>query len=460
MKRREFGLLAGTGLATAAVVSKPTAAQAADASLLTTTLTPLGAERAGNADGSIPAWTGGVVAPRPAPDQPIDVPPLFNDAMLYKVDASNLSQYQDLVPPGISAMITKFGFHLRVFPTHRPAAAPQYVYDNAAKNVTRAQPDPRGLRFGFIGAYGAIPFPIIDTSDPYTAGAQLIWNHLTQWAGYSNHTLFSPALVVSNGQVELSGAGFSRFIYPYYDPDGSPETFNGYYSYLHSLTLAPPSSEGQEALTWHSTNINIKPDITWTLLNGQGRVRKAPNESYDTPVPGYNGISNIDESQCFYGNPHKYDWKFIGKKEILLPYNNNAMHNTTAMDLCPTTGPNGDLLRWEKHRAWVVEATLHPGEANVLPKRRFYFDEDTWAALLGEAYDADNNLTRAYMVPVRTVPCIPMTNPSAIYVFSLLTGDYVMQGNVAYPPHQATEFEGPQSPSYFDPQQMAAGAAF
>jgi hypothetical protein len=74
MKRRDFGLLAGTCLATAAVV-RPAKAQSAtpDASLLTTTLTPMGAERAGNADGSIPAWTGGYVVPPTTPDQPVDV---------------------------------------------------------------------------------------------------------------------------------------------------------------------------------------------------------------------------------------------------------------------------------------------------------------------------------------------------------------------------------------------------
>ena len=139
MKRREFGLLAGTSLATAGAVRPAMAQSAPDPSLLTTTLTPYGAERAGNADGSIPAWTGGWTAPPTAPDQTIDVPlPFAGEAMLYTVDASNLSQYQNLVTPGLQAMITKYGFSLQVFPTHRTAAAPQYVYDNISKNVTRA----------------------------------------------------------------------------------------------------------------------------------------------------------------------------------------------------------------------------------------------------------------------------------------------------------------------------------
>ena len=67
MKRRHFGLMATSGLAAAATL-RPALAQAApDPTLLTTTLTPLGAERAGNADGSIPAWTGGMTEPSTGP---------------------------------------------------------------------------------------------------------------------------------------------------------------------------------------------------------------------------------------------------------------------------------------------------------------------------------------------------------------------------------------------------------
>ena len=258
----------------------------------------------------------------------------------------------------------------------------------------------------------------------------------------------------------LTGALFSRFKYPYYDPDGSPEAYEGYYSKLHIVTVAPANAEGQEELVWHSTNVTVKPDITWTLVNGESRVRKAPNEAYDTPNPTYNGISNIDESQCFYGSPQKYDWTFIAKQEMLVPYNNNGIHTKSALDLCLTKYPNPALIRWEKHRVWIVEANLHPGEHNVLSKRRFYIDEDTGQSLLGEAYDADDNLTRTYMVPVRAVPSVPMVNPAFITVFSLTTGDYVINGNLSYPPSVSNEYSGPLPDSDFDSQSMAANSSF
>ena len=459
MKRRHFGLLAGSSLATAA--GRAGHAQTApDPSLLGTSLTPMGGERAGNADGSIPPWTGGLTAPPLPADQPVVRPVFTGEQPLYTVDGSNMAQYAKLLTPGTQQMITQFGFSLKVFTTHRTAAAPQYVYDNTAQNVTRAKLDPAGGRLGFTGAYGGVPFPIIDTSDPLIGGAQLIWNHLTAWNDASYNTTFVPSYVMIKGRLLLSGGGPVRFTYPYYDPNGTVDDFDGYYSKLHVYYAAPAADVGEEQLVWHSTNVNANPDIVWTLLNGQGRVRKAPNESFDTPNPATNGIANLDESSCFYGNPSQYDWRYIGKQEMLVPYNCNDMHAHTAEELMLAHFLNPDIVRWEKHRVWVVEATLHPGQRNVNAKRRFYIDEDSWYALLGEAYDQDGNMVKTYALYNEAVPTLPGTTQQAEAIFSMITGDYTLGGSVTYPPFKSDTFIAPQPPSFFEPQVMAANAAF
>jgi hypothetical protein len=56
----------------------------------------------------------------------------------------------------------------------------------------------------------------------------------------------------------------------------------------------------------------------------------------------------------------------------------------------------------------VVEATLRPGKQHVYSRRVFYFDEDTWRAILSESYDLNGKLWRVaeahtvnhYEVPV------------------------------------------------------------
>jgi hypothetical protein len=420
----------------------------------------MGAERAGNADGSIPAWTGGLVTP-PLPSNTPTATRLFEDEQpLFVVDASNMAQYQDMLTEGTKAQITKYGLKVKVYPTHRTAAAPQYVYDNTAKNVGRAQLDPRGGRLGFTGGYGGAPFPIIDTSDPLVGGAQCIWNHLTAWVGFSNETLFAPGVVVIDGSVILVGGTHSLTMYPYYDPNGSLETFGGYYSKGHYYYVAPSSVHGQENLVWHSTNVNEHPDIVWQLLNGQGRVRKAPNEAFDSPNPLSNGIASVDEASVFYGNPSQYDWKLVAKKEMLVPYNCNAMLFKSLEQILEPHFPSPDVVRWEKHRVYVVEATLHPGSTNVNARRTLYFDEDTKYALLGEGYDANGNLVKSYALYTECTPSLPGTIEMGTATFAMQTGDYVYDGNNNYGQYKGTQFIKTFPPSTFDPQQMAANASY
>ena len=461
IKRRDFGLLAGTSLATATAL-RPAKAQsaAADPKLLTTTLTPMGSERAGNADGSIPPWTGGLVSPPLPSDQPVYVHLFEDEQPLYTIDASNVAQYTDLLTPATQFQIQKFGMTVPVYQTHRTAAMPNYVYENTAKNALNAKLDPAGGRLGFTGAYGGVPFPIIDISDPLIGGAQLIWNHLTGWIPYSTMSTFSPGCVVINGQLILVSATLSRTIYPYFDPNGSLETFDGYYGKGHYYAKAPGSVVGQETLVWHSTNVNINPDIVWTLLNGQGRVRKAPNEAFDAPNPDSNGIASLDESSVFYGNPSQYDWSYVEKKEILIPYNCNKQQFATMQELCGPHFINPAYMRWEKHRVWVVEAKLHPGIHNVNIRRRLYIDEDTWAALLGEGYDGNNDMWKAYMTCNACIPSGPGTGENTTCTFQLQTGDWVINGNVSYGNVTNNLYLLPQNPALFEPQEMAANASF
>jgi hypothetical protein len=457
MKRRKFGLLAGISAIAATLHKAEAQSVAANPALLKTTLTPFGGERAGNADGSIPAWTGGAVAP---PDSPTIVQVFTDEKPYLTVTAENMAQYQNLVSDGVMAMMTKYGFSIQVYPTHRTAAAPQYVYDNIANNVARTKPSANGGRFGFTGGYGGTPFPIPDMSDPYVAGAQIIWNHLTAWAGFCSTTTFSAEMAVSNGELVISQGDRALYKWGYYDPNGSLETFDGYLNRSHIYFTEPSSFNGQEVIAWRTANTELHPDIVWTLLNGQGRVRKAPDEEYDTPSAYSNGVQNYDEGSGFSGDPSEYDWKCLGKQELFIPYHNNAFFNTPVKTMFLPKAPNPDVIRWEKHRVWVVEATLHPGNRNVIARRRFYLDEDTWLIAIGDCYDGDNNLAKVEVGFNRSVPALPGTTSFGSLTFNLLTGDYVGVSTFEYPPYKISLSYDPLPSTYFDPQQMSAGASF
>src|ERR1700722_17699158 len=139
INRRTFGLLAGSSM-TALKLGQANAQTTADPTLLTTTLTPFGAERAGNADGSIPAWTGGFTT-LPEGWQPGQTMPDFfaDDQSTLTINASNMTSYAGKLSEGTQAMITKYGFSIKVYPTRRTHSMPQDVYDNIAKNIARAK---------------------------------------------------------------------------------------------------------------------------------------------------------------------------------------------------------------------------------------------------------------------------------------------------------------------------------
>src|SRR5262249_54492274 len=74
------------------------------------TLTEWGAERAGNKEGTIPAWTGERVK-APAswnPKEPAQTPDPWNDKPLYTITAQNMSQYADKLSPGQMEMFKKY----------------------------------------------------------------------------------------------------------------------------------------------------------------------------------------------------------------------------------------------------------------------------------------------------------------------------------------------------------------
>jgi hypothetical protein len=465
MKRRTFAFAAGASMV--AGNSGRAFAQSAvpDTALLQTTLTPFGSERAGNAAGTIPAWTGGLTATPPgfeSWDPNKELPPDFfaSDAMLYEVNASNLTQYASLLSEGIQTLIKNTGFSVKVYPTHRTAAAPQWVYDFIVQNVGRARPEAGGIRMGFTGGYGGIPFPIPD-SDPMVAGGQIIWNHHARWTG-SWLELNSDSYTVPSGQVTLVNAERAVFVYPYYQQDGSLATFDGYFSKVGGPgSFAPSTVAGGQIISYDSTNPLQHPPIAWQLLAGQGRVRKAPEVLYDTPSSYANGIINYDEYYGFNGPTDRYDWKLLGKKEMLIPYNNNKIFHTTAIEGFQPKFFSPDATRWELHRVWEVEAVLHPGERNVLTRRRMYIDEDTWIVGVVDCWGADNDIQRTSTVFNANFPNLPGTIYKDTMCYNLQTGDYVnLQGSFKDAYTYVPWTFHPVPLSEFQPQAMAAAASY
>lgn len=468
MKRRTFGMLSGGSLMALKAGQARAQSATVDASELGgSKLTPFGAERAGNADGSIPAWTGGMTSmPAGVKAYGDYVPDLFpGEQPVVVVNASNLDQHADRVPKSIQVMIKKYGLSLNVYPTHRTAAAPQWVYNNIKSNAVNAKfvaQDPVGGRFGFTGAHGGIPFPIPDQSNPLTAGAQIIWNHNSIWRGFC-FLVDVQGWVVNSSQVAMTAAGQQHYKLPYYSQKPMAHKYDGALQLLYTPYTGPGNLVGQAIIIWAFDDPHKNPQEAWELLNGEGRVRRAPEVAFDTPSPQVDGIANYDEFYGFNGSLERYDWRLIEKKEVYIPYNNNKLYSVNARQAHKAHFFDPDLVRWELHRCWVVEATLHSGERNVIAKRVFYVDEDTWQIAVGDEYDGNMNLYKADIVYNACVPTLPGVIYGQNTINNLQTDNYCsLQGPwdcVKYP-ERFYNFVKDIPDIIFDPNHMAASSQY
>jgi len=424
------------------------ATTADEAAKLKTTLTPMGAERGANADGSIPAWDGGVTKPAagyrngdPRPD------PFPGEKPVVSINAKNMDAYAAKLTDGVKALMKKYpDFRIDVYPTHRSAAAPQVVYDNTFKNATRAKLVDNGQ--GVEDAFGGIPFPI--TKDPY----EMILNHRLAWTGVNIQTPLRVWVMTADGKRSMASGGVQTFRRPYYDPEVTPDKFDGYYA-LGKFAATEPGSKAGEAILAHD-GLNAKsPRGLWQYLVGQRRVRKAPSVGYDTPDAVTSGIGLFDEAFNLFGPIDKHELTLVGKKEIYIPYNNNRSQLAKVDELVTPKTLNPSLVRWELHRVWVIEAKLAPGKRHVVAKRMYYLDEDTWQIILIDGWDAKGDLWRTNYTLTLLAPDIPALLGMVMWGgYDLQTGAYYM--NMAFNELPVEVKVLPTIPrSFFSPEELA-----
>lgn len=412
LPRRWLACILWLPLAASAAVSPQEAQQ------LKSSLTPLGGERAGNKEGSIPAWQGGQLKVpagyTPGQRRGEQFPA---DKVLYTITAKNLDQYADKLSDGQRAMFAKYpSYSISVYPTRRTAVAPQWVYENTLKNAVNAKLVPGSSYEVPGGAFGGVPFPIPKS------GVEVVWNHLLRYQGASVRNAGGQTwMVTADGKRVMTVEGKQEIKMPYYDPAGSAEKFDGIYWMTRVVNAGPPIRAG-EAIVGR-VHVDEAKSQTWVYLTGQRRVRKLPNAGGDTPTPASAGVMTFDEINVFAQQPGLFNWKLVGKKEMIIPYNNGKIFEPgKAEDLMDEHHLAPGLVRWELHRVWVVDAELAPGKRHTAPKGRYYFDEDSWLAVLGDRWDANGQLWKTLFGLTVTYPELEITDHALYGFYDLISG--------------------------------------
>ena len=427
MNLKRLTMLASVTLGTLTISVGASAQLAAgDLAKLGTTLTPMGAEKAGNAAGTIPAWDGGITKV-PAgvtfktggtyPD------PFPADKPLFTITAATADKYKDNLSPGQMAMLKQYPtYKLNVFTTRRSAAFPEGHYKETKECAGKAKLAAGGN--GVVGCNGGTPFPIPKN------GNEAIWNMILHYKGDTFAQHWAQAAVTATGDFALV-----KFEYEYdlqygnLSKTAAQRENNKVLNYLQ-VTTAPARLAGQILLVHETVDQAKEPRSAWTYNPGQRRVRLAPNVAYDNPGTAADGLRTNDDFGMFNGATDRYEWKLVGKKEMYIPYNSHRMSDPKLKysDQLRPGHMNQDLARYELHRVWVVDATLKPGTSHIYARRTFYIDEDSWNVVLIDKYDGRGQLWRFSEQHSESWYDVPMWFPTIEVHHDLQSRRYIAMG--------------------------------
>ena len=389
IKNKSLLLAISVALASSSVSAKITSS---DAEKLGKELTPMGAVQGANKDGSIPEWTGGITkAPSTYKVGDHHADPYPNDKIQYTITSKNVSDYKELLTPGQIKLFETYPdtYKMDVYQTRRSASYPSHVYDAVKINSTRAEliEGGNGIKNTAVG----IPFPIPEN------GLEAIWNHILRYRGEGMVRQGGQAAPTASGSYTYVGFD-DQLMIPYGIEGTTPselEKTNILFKFKQKVT--EPARLAGTALLVHETMDQIKtPRQAWTYNTGQRRVRRAPNVAYDAPGSAADGLRLTDDFDMYNGAPNRYNWTLKGKKEILIPYNDYRLHSDQVKynDILQAGHINPELVRYEKHRVWVVEANLKENTRHTYKKRVFFIDEDSWQVAISDIYDNRDELYR------------------------------------------------------------------
>ena len=382
-------------------------------------LTPLGSERAGNADGTIPAWTavyaGGVAMKRRhLPD------PFADDKVLFTVNAKNADQY-DVISRGQRALMERHNsYFLNVYPSRRSCAHPEHVYKAARRNAAVGELVADGN--GVSKAIMASPFPIPNNA------LEIVWNHTLRYRGHKLQRQFTAIPVNQRGEffeITVHDDAILRWSDPQFT--SAEELDNTSILYLLQ-TKSPARMAGYVVLVQESLNMAVEARKAWVYSPGLRRVRRAPTIAYDNPGTNSDGITTSDSFGGFNGAPDRFDWTVRGRSEKFIAYNNYRRVLTPYAELVAEKHINQSVMRYERHRVWEVVGNLKDEFRHIYAKRVFYIDEDTKGIVATEIYDGRQQLWRVQELGGGVQYELPLCGGSGDTVYDLLVGRYLMVG--------------------------------
>lgn len=415
-------LTAVISLALVEPITCSAAVSADEAQQLGTTLTPIGAIKAGNKDGTIPPWTGGMTTSPPGyvpGKNALYVYPFKDEKPLFRITGSNYEKYADQLDASqIELLKRNPEYYMDIYPTHRTAAYSPAIYAATERNATQCSTERNGLAVN-PSCRGGYPFPIPKT------GFEVMWNHLLAYQPPVRLHDFTGYVVDAAGHPYLVSVEDSYTEWSYYIKE---RTNPQQYYYSEALTKYPAAGKG-EIVGFSDFLDPLKyPRQAFDYDPGLRRVKLAPSFAYDTPIANIGGVMLYDELFLYLGAMDRFDFKLIGKKEMYIPYNNYIEYRCPGSEAIGAKNLNPACERWELHRVWEVEADLKPGMRHAYSKRIFYLDEDSYNGGMSDSFDHEGHLYRGGFIFPEQIYDVPFFFQGPFAVYDFIKGDYTMQG--------------------------------
>lgn len=383
-------------LASAGATQAFAAVGADEAAQLGKTLTPWGAQIAGNKEGTIPAYNGEAIkAPEGFKANSGSWPdPFAEDKPLFRIDAKNMEQYADKLSDGVKALLKKYPdtYYLNVYPSRRRVTYPDWVQKNTVRNAMQCKTVQDGLGVD-RACRGGIPFPIPKT------GNEVMWNAILSFVGDGSYRVKGNRgwMIDSAGNATLTSEYRSWEERPYWQVNHPNRADTDVAVRYATVQLSPARIAGQASAITDYLDPIKNPRVALGYTPGQRRIKASPEFAYDTPAAQTGGMFFYDEIYLFYGKMDRFDFNLKGKKEMFIPYNTykTTQHCEAPNELLMKHHVNPECERWELHRTWHVEATVKPGVRHAQSKKAWYWDEDYPSAGLYDSWDQARNLFRS-----------------------------------------------------------------
>src|SRR4029450_7757166 len=261
--------LMAIAIASLAAGSAWAAVSAAEARQPGPALTAVGAEKAGNKDGTIPEYTGGIKPPAAFQAGTYMRPdPYANEKPRLTISGKDAAAQADKLTEGTKELLKRYPtMRVDVYPTHRTVALPQRILDNTTKNATGAKTVDDGVALENV--MPGYPFPIPKT------GSEAIWNHLLRYNGLGyDGPRYENWNVDSAGVPTLAVSADANWAWPIFDPKKSGAINASDPYWLVKLQYVGPARRNGEALVLiDAVNPLKQPGRGWENVRGAGGVR-------------------------------------------------------------------------------------------------------------------------------------------------------------------------------------------